>query len=91
MSMKISHNLEEAKKKAAHQEIPVIVKITPGTDLTSLEQRGLKIQRTFENDPTHVAGTLSADGIDEIAQLDEVEEIEHDERGVHTLEGRDRP
>jgi hypothetical protein len=89
--MKISRELEEAKKNAPQEEIPVIVKITPGTDLAALEQKGLKIQRTFENDPTHVAGTLSAAGIDEIAQLDEVEEIEHDARGVHTLEGQNRP
>lgn len=90
MSMKISHELEEAKKNAPQQEIPVIVKITPGTDLASLEQKGLKIQRTFENDPTHIAGTLRAAGIDEMAQLDQVEEIEYDGQ-VWALKEGNRP
>ncbi len=83
MAAKIDDSLlqqiEEAKKTDPHQEIPVIVTVTPGADLTALEQKGLKIQLRFQHIPA-VAGTLSAAEVEEVAALDEVERIEADEK-----------
>ncbi len=81
MSAKVSDellkHLEEAEKEEPQREIPVIVTITKGTDLTALEQKGLKIQRTFVN-ISAVSGTLTATAVNEVAQSEQVERIEFD-------------
>lgn len=89
MSTKVNdelfRHLEEAEKVEPQREIPVIVTFTKGTDLAALEQKGLKIQRTFEN-ISGVSGTLTAAAIKEVARLDQVERIEFDGEGVWPLE-----
>ena len=81
MSAKISDELlkrlKEASKAEPQREIPVIVTITPGADLTALKQKGLKIQQTFEN-ISAVSGTITAAKVNEVALLELVENIEYD-------------
>jgi hypothetical protein len=82
MSAKISANLLKRLDEAAiadpHREIPVIVRVRRGADLAALEQKGLKIQRTFQN-IADVAGTIAVAEVNTLAQLDEVEFIDSDE------------
>jgi hypothetical protein len=82
MSAKISANLlkrlDEVAIADAHREIPVIVKVRTGADLAALEQKGLKIQRTFQN-ISDVAGTIPGAEVNTLAELDEVEFIDSDE------------
>jgi hypothetical protein len=83
MSTKISETLarrlDEVASTEPQREIPVIVTFGSGTDLAALEQKGLKIQRTFTNIPA-VAGTIPAPAVNALAALDQVETIEYDER-----------
>jgi hypothetical protein len=82
MSAKISANvvkrLDEAAITDRHREIPVIVTIRRGADLAALEQKGLKIQRTFQN-VSAVAGTIPVGEVNTLAEVDEVEAIDYDE------------
>lgn len=81
MTTKISDELlkqlDEAAIAEPQREIPVIVTITAGTDLTALEQKGLKIQRTFQNS-SDIAGTLTAAEVNSVAELDSVVTIDYD-------------
>jgi hypothetical protein len=81
MTTKISDELlkrlDEAAIAEPQREIPVIVTITAGTDLTALEQKGLKIQRTFQNS-SDIAGTLTAAEVNPVAELDSVVTIDYD-------------
>jgi hypothetical protein len=81
MTTKISgellKRLDEAAIAEPQREIPVIVTITAGTDLTALEQKGLKIQRTFQNS-SDIAGTLTAAEVNPVAELDSVITIDYD-------------
>lgn len=81
MTAKISDELlkrlDEAEKAEPQRELPVIVTITTGADLDALEQKGLKIQGTFES-ISAISGTLTAAQVNEVAQLDQVENIEYD-------------
>jgi hypothetical protein len=82
MSAKISANLLQRLDEAAitdpQREIPVIVTIRSGADLAALEQKGLKIQRTFQN-ISAVAGTIPVGEVNTLAEVDEVEAIDYDE------------
>jgi hypothetical protein len=82
MSAKISANLlkrlDEVAIADAHREIPVIVKVRTGADLAALEQKGLKIQRTFQN-ISAVAGTIPVGEVNTLAEVDEIESIDYDE------------
>jgi hypothetical protein len=82
MSAKISANvlrrLDEAAITDSQREIPVIVTIRRGADLAALEQKGLKIQRTFQN-ISAVAGTIPVGEVNTLADVDEVEAIDYDE------------
>jgi hypothetical protein len=82
MSEKISASvlkrLDEAATAGPQREIPVIVTIKRGADLTALEQKGLTIQRTYEN-ISAVAGTIPAAEVSALAELDQVEIIDYDE------------
>jgi hypothetical protein len=69
--------MEEIEKAEPQREIPVIVTLTLGADPSLLEQRGLKIQRTFAS-ISAVSGTLTAAGVREFAQMDQVEKVEYD-------------
>ena len=69
--------LKVAEAAEPQQEIPVIVTVTPGANLTVLEQKGLKIQHSFNN-ISAVSGTLPASEINTLSQLDEIERIEYD-------------
>jgi hypothetical protein len=83
MSTKISNALSRRLNETAttdpQREVPVIVTIKTGTDLAALEQKGMKIQHTFQNIPA-VAGTLTASDVNALAELDQVEKIEPDEK-----------
>jgi hypothetical protein len=83
MSSKISNALSSRLSEAATtdppREIPVIVTVKTGADLATLEQKGLKIHHTFQNIPA-VAGTLTASDVNALAELDQVEKIEPDEK-----------
>jgi len=69
--------LEETEREDPQREIPVIVTIKAGTNVDTLKQRGLRIQRLFEN-ISAISGTLTAAGIKNLAQLDQVVLIEYD-------------
>lgn len=81
MSTKISDELlkrlDEAAIAEPQREIPVIVTITSGTDLAVLEEKGLKIQRTFQNS-SDIAGTLTVAEVNPVAELDSVVAIDYD-------------
>ena len=82
MAEKISPSVLERFNEAAtadpQKEIPVIVTVKTGADLAALEQKGLKIQRTFQN-ISAVAGTIPAAEVRALAEADQVETIEYDE------------
>jgi hypothetical protein len=82
MSTKISEalarRLDEVASTESQREIPVIVTFRSGGDLAALEQKGLKIQRTFTNIPA-VAGTIPPAAVNTLAELDQVETIDYDE------------
>ena len=71
--------LKIAEAAEPQQEIPVIVTVAPGANLTALEQKGLKIQHSFKN-ISAVSGTLPASEINTLSQIDEVERIEYDSK-----------
>jgi hypothetical protein len=81
MSSKISdqllRQLEEAKKEDPERAIRVIVTTAAGTDPTSLEQKGLKIDHIFDS-ISAVSGTLTVAEVNELAKLDQVKVIEYD-------------
>jgi hypothetical protein len=82
MSTKITaellKRLDEAAITDPQREIPVIVTIRREADLAGLEQKGLKIQRTFQN-ISAVAGTIPVAEVNALAELDQVEAIDYDE------------
>ena len=81
MTTKISDELLKRLNEAAtaepQREIPVIVTITAGTDPAVLEEKGLKVQRTFHNS-SDVAGTLTVAAVNPVAALDSVVAIDYD-------------
>ena len=81
MTTKVSDELlkqvEEAEQEEPQREIPVIVTVTAGTDPISIQQKGLRIRRIFTN-ISAISGTLTAAGLKDLAQLDEVQVIEYD-------------
>jgi len=78
MTAKIDDELLKRLEKAEpQQEIPVIVTVKPGADLSGLKQKGLKIEHTFDHIPA-VSGTLTAAIANDVAQSDQVESIEYD-------------
>lgn len=83
MTAKISEalgkRLAEAEQTEPQQEIPVIVTVTAGADPAALEQKGLKIHRTFTHIPA-ISGTLTAAEVHDMAQLEQVEHIDYDSK-----------
>jgi hypothetical protein len=80
MNAKVNDELLKVAEEAEpQQEIPVIVTVKAGENLTALEQKGLKIQHSFKN-ISAVSGTLPAAEINALSQLDEVERIEYDSK-----------
>jgi hypothetical protein len=80
MDAKVNNELLKAAEAAEpQQEIPVIVTVTPGANLTALEQKSLKIQHSFTN-ISAVSGTLPASEINALSQSDEVERIEYNSK-----------
>ena len=81
MTTKISDALLKRLSEAAiaepQREIPVIVTLTAGTDPAVLAEKGLKIQRTFQNS-SDVAGTLTVAEVNPVADLDAVVAIDYD-------------
>ena len=81
MTTKISDELlkrlDEATIAEPQQEIPVIVTITSEIDLAVLEEKVLKIQRTFQNS-SDIAGTLTVAEVNPVAALDSVVAIDYD-------------
>lgn len=81
MTTKISEELLKRLGEAAiaepQREIPVIVTLISGTDLATLEDKGLKIQRTFQNS-SDIAGTLTVAEVNSVAALDSVVAIDYD-------------
>jgi len=57
--------------------IPVIVTVVPGVDMAAMESRGLNVERTIES-VSAVAGSVSANDIEDLAALDEVRAVEYD-------------
>lgn len=68
---------ERAKQAKPQQEIPVIITITDWARRAELEEKGLRVNHSFEN-ILAVAGTLTCVEVDAVAQLDHVERIEFD-------------
>ena len=77
ISDELLKQLDEATIAEPQREIPVIVTIASGTDLTVLEEKGLKIQRTFQNS-SDIAGTLTVADVNPVATLDSVVAIDYD-------------
>ena len=81
MANKISDELmnraREAQTSDPQADVPVIVNLKGETDLKALEDRGLKVQRRFHN-ISAVSGTLPAAALQEVAGLEEVEQIDYD-------------
>lgn len=81
MSSKISDQLlkqlEEARKEDSERTIRVIVTTVAGTDPTTLEQKGLKIDHIFHS-ISAVSGSLTVAEVHELAKLDQVKVIEYD-------------
>ncbi len=81
MSEKINNallkQLEEAKKAGPQQKIPVIVTLTSGADVAMIEKKGLK--QISQHVPLY-SGNLTAAEVCEIAQWDQVERVEYDEK-----------
>lgn len=69
--------LDEAASQDPQREIPVVITLKVGADVTALERTGMKVQRAFEAIPA-VAGTVTASQARQLAQLDQVELIEAD-------------
>jgi hypothetical protein len=69
--------IDEAEKINPKEEIPVILTLSSDADHIVLEQKGLKIHRSFVN-ISAVSGTLTASQAKDIARLAEVERIEYD-------------
>jgi hypothetical protein len=78
ISATVLKQLDEAATTDPRREIPVIVTIRTGADLAALAQKGLKIQRTFQN-ISAVAGTIPSANVNALADLDQVETIDYDE------------
>jgi hypothetical protein len=83
MNEPLSRQIEEAKIMEPEREIPVIVTLRPDSDLSALEQRGVKIQHIFKN-ISAVRGTLTPAVANQVAGLEMVELIEYDGE-VHAL------
>jgi hypothetical protein len=83
MNEALSRQIEEAKTVEPEREIPVIVTVRPGSDLSALEQQGVKIQHIFKN-ISAVRGTLTPAVANQVAGLEIVELIEYDGE-VHAL------
>ncbi len=81
MAKKISDELlnqaREAQKADPQRDVPVIVSLTSDADLQALEEKGLKVQRKFEN-LSAVSGTLPAAALQDLAGLEEVENVDYD-------------
>jgi hypothetical protein len=83
MSEALSREIEETKNVEPEREIPVIVTIRPNSDLSVLEQWGVKVQHIFKN-ISAVRGTLTPVVANQVAGLEMVELIEYDGE-VHAL------
>ena len=83
MNEALSRQIEEAKTMEPQREIPVIITLRPNSDLSALEQRGVKIQNIFKN-ISAVRGTLTPAVANQVAELEMVELIEYDGE-VHAL------
>ena len=81
MATKVSdeflRHIENAKKEDSQTEIPVIVTIRANTDPKMLEHKGLKIKHIFYS-ISAISGTLAANKVIELVQLDQVVKIEYD-------------
>ena len=81
MSAKISDDLlqrlQAAEKTDPRHEIPVIVTVTAGADLSDLVRKGFKVNRVFER-ISAVSGTISAAGVKALAQSPQIEAVEFD-------------
>jgi hypothetical protein len=69
--------LEAARAEGAEHALPVIVTVSPDSDLDLLAENGLQIARQFTL-LSAVSGTVRPADIDRIAQLDTVVRIEYD-------------
>lgn len=58
-------------------EVDVIVTLKPDTDLSSIEQLGLKVSRVFES-ISAVAGTIQVSKVEGLSKLDTIMFIEYD-------------
>jgi hypothetical protein len=83
MNETLSRQIEAAKNVGPEREIPVIVTLRPNSDLSALEQLGVKIQHIFRN-ISAVRGTLTPAMANRVAELEMVELIEYDGE-VHAL------
>jgi hypothetical protein len=78
MNPKISDEVARQLEKAGSAgELPVVVKVKDHANLALLEQKGLRIERKFEN-ISDVAGKMPAAAATQIADLDFVERVEYD-------------
>lgn len=75
---KLSQRLQQTQTTEPHREIPVIVTLNQGADVLELERRSFKIQHRFKS-ISAVSGTMTAAGVNQLAQLDSVAGIEYDE------------
>ena len=81
MVQKISGDLiehmEDIRQRDANGTVSVIVTLKAGANRESLQKTDLRIENVFEN-ISAVSGSVSISGVNELAQLDEVELVEFD-------------
>lgn len=84
LNNELLRHLEETEQRQPQREIPVIVTFRKGADISTLEEKGFNVQRTFES-ISAVSATLTPAQVREVAQLDSVVTIEYDGK-VYALE-----
>jgi len=77
ISPELAQECERAKQTNPQREIPVIITISDWARRAELEEKGLRVNHSFEN-ISAVAGSLTYAEVDAVAQLDHVERIEFD-------------
>ena len=77
LSDELKRILREEEPEDPTKEIPVIVTFIPGTDVSELEELGLRITRRYEL-LNAAAGLVSLRDLKRLSEAAQVEKIEHD-------------
>ncbi len=73
----VAEAVEQARQSGQDSEVRVIVTVSPGTDFSVLERRGLHITRRLDF-INAAAGEIPANAVPRLAALPEVVSVEYD-------------